>query len=89
MKEITEKKFKALSNEQGGVQINSSRDGVKVATRDTPLVTGKGKTLDEAMESCWNRLMDQIEYFAKWNPAFYAESMAAKKQRLLSTVGEV
>lgn len=86
MKDLTAKRIEALAQEPSGVQINASREGVKVATRDTPLVSRKGIDLDDAVERCWNELMGSIEQLAKLNPEFYEERMREKKERLLSMV---
>lgn len=82
MKDITLKKLNALSKESGGIQINISKLGVKVSTRDTPGVNAKSDNLDDAVLDCWEKLMSYIDWFAA-NDSFYKEKMNAKKDRLI------
>jgi hypothetical protein len=78
----TENKIYKLSQENGGIQINLSKSGVKVSTRDTPGIVGVGIDIDEAVYNCWEKLLIRIDDFSK--EIFYFDKMSQKKRRLLT-----
>jgi len=81
---VNRARLAAMQAEKGGVQINLTCNRVVVDTRDNFSVKGVSHTLDEAIERCWDKLMEKIASYKEHIP-FYAQAMDDKRERLEET----